>query len=281
MPVTALALFGFLEQVPAASWLRGVCVLPGQSDSEVLALWQTAKGALGVPTGNAGFPEILPLPPEGVGYVTTLTTQQWVAERLHGIPAPKGIDFCLVEIDPLLAYQVHVDQDRSRAHGHGVPAAPTLDQLLSVCLPMAQPSEALRVDQAPGSMMISSKSLNFRTLWQGFAQTGFLGIHVGVSLPFAHVVRFNGRCYLHNGFHRAVALRGLGATHIPCIFRDVDTPQDAGIGAPGAFSQQLLESADPPTLFHFTSGRATEVQMKRFHRVLHISWAEYGTTIDD
>lgn len=280
MPVSALALYGFLDEATATGWLRYTCVLQDQSDPAIATLWSSAHGNLGLPVANAGLPDIQPLSPEGTAYVTSLMSQQWVAERMPGIPAPMGLDVCLVEIDPLLAYQIHVDQDRSRNHGNGVPCAPTLDRLLQVCLPMAQPSEPLRIDQAPGSMMISSRSLNFRTLWQGFSQTGFLGIHVGVSLPFAHVVRFNGRCYLHNGFHRAVALRALGATHIPCLIRDVLTPQDAGIGAAGTFSQALLESGNPPTLFHFTSGRAATVSMKSFHRVLHISWAEYGTTVD-
>lgn len=280
MPVPALALYGFLSKAESSAWLRYACILPDDSDAAVDALWTSARANLGAPNARAGKPDIQPLPPAGVAYVTTLVGEQWVADRMQGMLAPLGLDFCLVEIDPLLAYQIHVDEDRSKNHGNGVPPAPTLDRLLELCLPIAQPTEPLRVDQAPGSMMVSSRSLNFRTLWQGFAQTGFLGIHVGVSLPFAHVVRFNGRCYLHNGFHRAVALRARGATHIPCILREVPTAQDAGIGAQGAFSQALLESGDPPTLSHFTSGRAANVTMKSFHRVLHISWAEYGTTVD-
>lgn len=280
MSTPASALFGFLSHDNATQWLRTGCVLPDASDQALSAMWQAAQARLGLPVPNAGLPDIVPLPPDGVSYVTTLLGQSWVQERLQAVQAPRGVDFCLVEIDPLLAYQVHVDHDRSQTHGNGIPQNPTLQQQLDVCLPTIQTSEPLQIHQAPGAMMITSRSLNVRTLWQGYANSGFLGIHVGMALPFVHVVRFNGRCYLHNGFHRAVALRARGVTHIPCIFREVSTAMDAGIQAAGAFDQNLLESVNPPTLLHFTSGRTTDVNLKSFHRVLHVTWAEYSASND-
>lgn len=283
MPVPALALFGFLDEQQALAWLASVCVLEDSSPDHLRALWQEAKGKLGPAFPDAGNPDIQGLPPEGAAYVTTLTQQPWVAERLRGIPSEDGrLDFCLVEIDKLIAYQVHIDLARSNHHANGLSQQSDLMDALQVCLPMQQPSEPLHVqeDQRQGSMIIMSRSLNVRTLWRGFAQTGFVGVHVGTGLPFAHVVQLNGRHYLHNGFHRALMLRQRGQTHMPCIVRKVSTPQDAGIGMPGAFDLALLESENPPTLAHFTGGKAAEVVMKNFHRVLHISWAEYAVPTD-
>jgi hypothetical protein len=53
-----------------------------------------------------------------------------------------------------------------------------------------------------------------------------------------------------------------------------------GINPGGTFSPQVMESANPPTLGHFTQGRSYDVQLKAFHRTLHISWAEYAMTHD-
>jgi hypothetical protein len=98
----------------------------------------------------------------------------------------------------------------------------------------------------------------------------------GVTLPFASVARYNGKYYLTNGFHRAIGLRQAGATHMPCMVRDVATPEDVGIQPPGTFQLPLLESPDPPTVGHFTQGRAHNVTIRQFARFLHVSWAEYA-----
>jgi hypothetical protein len=280
MPASALALFGFLPEAAAAGWLRQTCVLADSSDGAVRGMWTAAGAQLGPATANAGFPDIQPLPPEGQAYITTLVQEAWVVQQLQAIPSVSGLDFRLVEINPLLAYQLHVDSGRSGTHGNELSNNPTLEQQLGVCLPLAQAVEPLQIHPSASAMMITSRSLNVRTLWKGYGNGGFLGIHVGVTLPFVHVVQFDGRCYLHNGFHRAVALQSKGVTHIPCLFREVATAADAGIAPPGTFDLPLLTSPNPPTLAHFTTGRAATVEMKEFHRVLHVSWAEYSATQD-
>lgn len=92
-----------------------------------------------------------------------------------------------------------------------------------------------------------------------------------------HVTDFNGRHYLHNGFHRAYSVRKAGATHVPCLIRDVTDPAAAGIRDDGGtFSQLLMESADPPTMEHYTQDRAFPVQLRDVSRIIHLSWSEYA-----
>src|SRR5208282_2577442 len=100
------------------------------------------------------------------------------------------------------------------------------------------------------------------------------GIQFHSSMPFVHVVRYNGRCYLHNGFHRTVGVRKAGATHVPCILRDVNTISEVGIDG-DTFPVHLMESANPPTVGHFTQNRAWSVTLRNYSRILHVSWAEY------
>lgn len=191
-----------------------------------------------------------------------------------------GASWVMIEIEPLLAFQFHVDRARSDHHNGGAKTAPTLDELLKICLPMEQASEAMQIQNGPNSIMLTSRSLNLRTLARGFIGGAFLGVQVGVSLPFVHVVRHHGRYYLHNGFHRTVGLRARGATHVPCVLRDVADHAAVGLNHPGTFGPELMESANPPRLGHYTQGRATEVMLKAFHRTVHVSWCEYAVTHD-
>jgi hypothetical protein len=187
----------------------------------------------------------------------------------------------LVEIEPLLAFQYIISDGRSKHHGAAVGQNPTVAQLLPICLPLTPQTENFQIfnspnSMAPNSMMLKARSLNLQNFGGGVFNAAFMGIQFGVSLPFLHVVRHNGRCYLHNGFHRALAIRQAGATHAPCILRDVPDHASVGIRTDGGtFGVQLLESGNPPTLGHFTQGRAYDVQLKNVARYLHVSWADY------
>lgn len=278
MPTPGLSLVGFMDQPGGIEHFRQRCVVADESDAALVAEWQSAQQRLGSPMANPGKPNIQQLSAAGTAHVANLVQQPWVQAAFQSQPALLGASFQLVEIDPLLAFQVTVDTARSNYHNGGSVAAPTADELLNMCLPLAQAVEQLKIHQSPGSMMVTSRNLNFRTMQAGFLNGAFLGMHVALSLPFVHVVRLNGRCYLHNGFHRAIGLRARGVTHFPCIVRDVQTALDVGIAPPGTFDLSLLDSANPPTVGHFTQNRAYSVQLKAFSRTLHISWAEYATT---
>jgi hypothetical protein len=275
MPTLATSLVGFMEQQEAINYLRLSCVPPVNSDdASLIAEWQTARAKLGPPMSKAGAPDIEDIPASQANYMAQLATQPWVANALNN--SYPGSKFCLVEIEPLLAFQFAIDGTRSRHHCSPFSQPPTLDQLLLTCLPLAPPAEPIQVTQGPQSMLITSRSLNFRSLAQGFLNTEFVGMYVGLALPLVHVVRFNGRCYLYNGFHRAFGSRLAGATHVPCLFRDVNDAASAAISPPGTFGLPLLESNNPPTMGHYTQGRAHDVNLRIYTRALHVSWAEYA-----
>lgn len=124
--------------------------------------------------------------------------------------------------------------------------------------------------------MIRGKNLNLRAAQTGMLNPNTLGLAFAFSLPFVHVVRLNGRCYLHNGFHRVYGAAMAGAQKVPCVFRDVPNAEAAGIRSDGAtFDLALLESDNPPTLHHFASGQAYPTQLKLMSRVIHVSWSDY------
>src|SRR5205823_791858 len=86
------------------------------------------------------------------------------------------------------------------------------------------------------------------------------GVNIGWTLPMIHVIRLKGRCILHNGYNRAVGARLAGAAEIPCILRNVPDAAAAAFEQSHTIEESLLMSDDPPTLGHFTQGRALEVR---------------------
>jgi hypothetical protein len=279
MPTRGQSLVGFLDQAEALNHLKTLCVVNNPNDDvALLAEWAAARQRLGASTPNAGNPEVLAIPREGAAHIQHLMQQQWVTQAMTA-PDLQGSQFCLVEIKPLLAFQLTVDGKRSQHHNGHVQGVPALSDALPICLPHQPAQEPLKIFQVPGSMMVTSRSLNFQAVAQGYLFNTFIGLQVGVGAPFVHVVRYNGRCYLYNGFHRVVGLGKLGATHVPCVFRDVQQPDQIGIKQ-GTFQLPLLESADPPTIAHYVEDRAYEVELKAFTRTLHVSWADYVTTTE-
>lgn len=287
MPTPGLSLVGFLDQPEAINLLRNTCVVADQSDAALQAEWQAARAKLGAPVSNAGQPDIQPIPAAGQAYMAQLVAQPWVQGQLQGNMV--GATFQMIELAPLLAIQFNVDTARSDHHNGGAGTnAPQLDQLFNMCLPQVPVIENVRTNpfpnpQSPNSLLITSKGLNFYPMAQGLIQTplgNYVGVQVGVTVPLMHVVRLNGKCFLHNGFHRAIGLLHRGVTHAPCVLRDVPDFDAVGVKPGMTFQPQLLTSADPPTLAHFAQGRAYDVQLKVFTRTIHVSWADHVTTED-
>lgn len=282
MPIPGLSLVGFLDQAQALAHFKSDCIVTNPSDAALTQEWQAARTQLGQPIANAGNPNITPIPPANAAHIAQLSAPgSWAQPWFQALGT---YTFQLVEIDPLLAFQFTIDTARSAHHCHGL-NNPTVAQMLPVCLPLTPPSDNFETFRTPESVMLRSKSLNVVGLNWGFLdvklnngqQVGqYLGMQFGMSLALMHVARYNGRCYLLNGFHRALGMRAAGATHIPCIFRDVNNPAAAGIREDGrTFTKTRLEAPDPPTLGHFTQGRAYNVTLKSKIRVLHVSWSDY------
>lgn len=274
MADAGLSLVGFMDQQQALNHLRVACVSSDPSDAALIPEWQAAVAGIGPPIARAGLPDIQPIPTSHEPYIQQLTQLPWVQQHLAGLA---NATFQLVEIDPLLAFQFAISSPRSSHHCGHLSNPPTLDDLLAVCLPLQQTNEEINVVPTAQSILVKAKSLNIRTLQAGMLANNLLGLAFGLTLPLLHVVRHNGKCYLHNGFHRALGVRGAGATHVPCLFRDVPDHEAVGIRNDGAtFGVPLLESNNPPTLGHFTQGRAHQVSLRSVSRILHVSWSEYA-----
>jgi hypothetical protein len=281
MATKGLSLVGFMEKPRAIKYLRDVCAFQGDtSDARLGREWELAKAKLGGAIPNAGNPQIQEMPSAHHEHIARLLSQDWLKRKLDD--SLKGATFKLVELSPLLAMQFAVCTERSGDLCNSLSRPPSMEELLTLCLPIAQPHAPINVSANARSLHISSRNLSLRIAKDGVLEPKtdagtllHIGVHLDMPVPLLHVVRYQGKCYLHNGFHRAYGAQAAGVTHVPCIFREVDYPEDIGI-ADDTFQLKELQSSNPPTVGHFVPNRAYEVTLKSLTRVIHVSWAEYS-----
>ena len=274
---TALSLVGFMAESEARIYLRNVCRLtPNQrTDENLTAAWKIAQERLGDPIPRAGYPDIQPIPEEYHNHLEAVTAHPRFANPFDGM----DVDWALVEIDPLLAYQYHVWLDHAADLVANVPNNPPFDVILERCLPQRiqpiSPDIEVRRGDRPGYATIIVKDLDIVTRPLAISagadpSAHLLGWKQLRKLPYVVVVRFNGRCYARNGFHRMYGLRARGVTRVPCIFLEAQTPRQVGIVPGETFELELLESANPPTVAHFTTGRAMRISLQRYAHIISV-----------
>ena len=269
MSSPGLSLVGFLDDEHAVlRHLQNACIPKKNDQSALIAEWHSAKAQLGDRIENAGHPRCEPLPRAQENHAKAILSNSAFQDEW------KGSRIELVEIDPLLAYQVAIDNAICARHCATLSQPPTLDQLMAVCLPLNITPEVPETFTGQNSLILRAKNLNVH-IQKEVRFASFMGVQLGIAMPYVHVVRHGGRCYLVDGYHRAVGLRKAGATHAPCVLRDVPDHSAVGLNPPVYFPLDLLESDNPPTLGHFTQGRAYPVVLRSHSRIVHVSWAEH------
>jgi len=153
---------------------------------------------------------------------------------------------------------------------------------LRVCLPHDVEAIPFQVHQQANSVAFVAKSANLRLFGAGLFGSNPLnqsvaGILFGASSPLIQVARFDGRCYLRNGFHRSFGLRKAGATHVPCLLLESNDYAQIGARGGGAtFERTILESDNPPTCGHLAQDRAHPVRLKRVTKMIQVTWSDYS-----
>ncbi len=197
----------------------------------------------------------------------------------------------VVELDRLLVYQTRVTQDFIDDLKARLGPAPDPEAVLRFCLPLGGQNALLKIRRAgPRRYTFTSDSTDLRfhepvllgpDQIGGYAATGpvggALGLVVGFSSNMLNAIRSeNGRMLLHNGYHRACALRALGVTHAPCVIQEVTRRDELALTVPRRVLDAAafyFKSARPPMLKDFFNPRLRKLlPVPPTRRVVEVSF---------
>lgn len=227
-----------------------------------------------------------PLPPALHGAAEELQAHPWFRRSFDQLPTT----LAWVELDRLIVHQkrasrTYVEALRARFDDPADPAA-----LFRFCLPLEAAPAPVRMRRIePRRYSFTCDSIDFRFLEATLLDPRQLGAHegygpaaavlallVGFGSNFLNAIAVGRRLVLNNGHHRALALRGLGVTHAPCVVQTASTLDDLELVAdrdvlrnPGFY----LESARPPLLGDFFDPRiARAFRVRRRLRLVEVSF---------
>jgi hypothetical protein len=214
--------------------------------------------------GIADEAECLPLDPAMAPLVAELEADPYYIQAFDTLPA----ELAMVELDKLIVSQTHVASRFSEARARGLGPDPDPEALFHFCLPLERDLPPVRIQRISSDRyLFSSPSTDLRAhepvlLDRGQIANmssfgpiaGVIGLIVGFGSNFLTVIRSGRRMVLHNGYHRAYALRALGVTHAPAIVETVTRKDELRISANASVADDpefYFAAKRPPLLRDF------------------------------
>jgi hypothetical protein len=137
--------------------------------------------------------------------------------------------------------------------------------LAELCLPSVQiaPPTGAFTDSDGLGFTISSRNPNLRAvgshMQEGLVTSGpgvqpqkvqAITFFVTMGTSYLQVARYQGRCFLRDGYHRATGLLRAGVTRVPAVVTEAPSFQYV-TPAPGLFDHEVAFSDQPPSLADF------------------------------
>jgi hypothetical protein len=198
--------------------------------------------------------------------------------------------FALVELDRLVVSQSHVDLTHARRLQTRLVAGATPEDIFRFCLPIDGGEAPVQV-RSLGSrrFLFWSRSSDFRfheaallepdqiSEHSPYGSLGrVLGLMVGYGSNFLNAIQSENRLVLHNGHHRAYALREMGITHAPCIIRTVTRRDELNLVASSDTAEDptfFFKAARPPLLKDFFDPKVRKIlRVPKLLRAVEISF---------
>ena len=239
-------------------------------------------------TGIADDIEVLDLDPALAPLVADMTA----SSRYRYTFKTFATSFAMVELDRLVLYQTHVIQqgiDRLKAC---LGPEPDPAALFRFCQSPDVPEAPVKIRRVGSTRYVfTCESTDFRRHDPALLRpdqirdhetpnpiSGVVALAVGFGSNFLTAIRQgeDGRVLLHNGYHRAYALRALGITHAPCIIQTVTTPDELGIAVTAKVAKDpdfYFASARPPLLKDFFDPKIRTVH--RIYKTLKMIEIEF------
>ncbi len=232
---------------------------------EVAAEWRTANAYYEslerTESGIADTAQCRALPAQLKPLATQLSQHPTYRKTYDILPT----EFGMVELDKLVVCQHSVTWTYVDAIKARLEAKPTPKALFQFCMPLETRELPAQGHQMGSQRFVfRSVSNDFRfheaTLLRpdqlsGYTShgpvSGVVGLVVGFGSNFLSVIKVGKRLMLHNGYHRACALRAMGVTHVPCVITPVATQDELEVIAKSAVVKNpdfYFKSHRPPLL---------------------------------
>jgi hypothetical protein len=243
--------------------------------SRIAELWRAASVIhlqlrLTEPTW-ADDPPTLPLPRELQPLIDRVRADS-VFQKGFTLP----VDFAMVELDRLVVHQQVINLKQVERLKDQLGPSPTAEQIFRLCLPFDHPMVEHSVQSlASNTFVFRSPSNDIRFLESvalrpeqvpGYETQGTIvaiaGIMVGFGCNYLNALAFERRLALHNGSHRAYALRELGITHVPCIIQKPATKQqllEVAVGSLRKNPDLYFKEIRPPVLKDYFDPRLRQI----------------------
>jgi hypothetical protein len=203
-------------------------------------------------------------------------------------------DWFTIELDRLVVYQKFINLRYVDELKGSVPKTLAPIELARFSAGMGLPQSDVRITQANmNAFAFTSESEDLRVLdvhlldpsqVSNYVAQGnpvkLLAVVVGYSANFITALKIGNRLVLHNGSHRAYALRDLGVTHVPCLVQQVSREDELElVGVPDlkTFADRYLKSPRPSLLKDYFDPRLRKiVPVVRKHRLVQVQvgWQE-------
>lgn len=199
-------------------------------------------------------------------------------------------EFGMVELDRLVVFQKSVTLDFLQTIQARIGPNPTPQSLFNVCLPLDGDNSPVHARRVGSSRFVfRSDSTDFRfhepvllspeqlRNYQTFGPVaGVVGLVVGFGANLLNVIRVGKRLLLHNGYHRACALRARGVTHVPCVIQTVSRHDELELIVKGSVAETpefYFKSARPPLLKDFFDPKLRKVlPVHRQERMIEVEF---------
>jgi hypothetical protein len=198
--------------------------------------------------------------------------------------------FGMVELDKLIVYQPHVTLPFAEALLARLTPLPDAAGLFRFCQPLERRDPPIRIRRlGERRYQLVSDSTDFRVHkpvllrpdqivgHESFGPVAaVVGVAVGFGSNFFSVIRSDSRLLLHNGYHRAYALRAAGLTHAPAVIQTVTRRDELALVA----SQTVVDepafyfaAKRPPMIKDFFDARISKVlPVRRMEKLVEVSF---------
>jgi hypothetical protein len=253
------------------------------ANDRVLELEQTERGI-------ADNPTVSPVDSNAKPFLEAALINSSAQKTFGALPS----EWLTVELDRLVVYQKfinlrYVDELKSAA-----PQKLNPIELARFSAGIGLPQSEVKITQANmNTFSFTSQSEDLRVLdvklldpsqVSNYVAQGnsakLLAVTVGYSSNFITALKVANRLVLHNGSHRAYALRDLGVSHVPCLVQHVSREDELElVGVPDlkTFPDRYLKSSRPSLLKDYFDPRLRKiVPVVRKHRLVQVQvgWQE-------